>query len=160
MLQQVRPVCLLNRSRGVAVEAGLAMTNLATYKFVHISGKATQFQPLRGPIIEWCSVVWYDMIWPWKLHHGGSSVGSWLVRYLWRGLWLISWLGLVSLRHWWLVGLLTGLVWVLFLCLLVGSSTGTGWPLWKLWQVTPLQHWGRPCGSWTWFPVIYRIIAY
>ena len=59
MLQQVRPVCLLNRSRGVAVEPGLAMTNLATYKFVHIGGKVTQFQPLRGPSLS--GAQWSDM---------------------------------------------------------------------------------------------------
>ena len=123
MLQPVRPVCSLNRSRGVAGEAGLAMTNLATYKFVHIDGKATQFPPLRGPSLSGAQssdMTWYDpgscimafhlLVAGWFVIYG--AVCGWLVDWAWFHL-VIGWivdrfgLGFVSVfagrqqhRHW------------------------------------------------------------
>ena len=95
MLQQVRPVCLLNRSRGVAVEAGLAMTNLATYKLYILVARQPNFNPCGGPSLsgaQWSDMTWYD---PGSCIMAGSSVCSvvagWFVIYGAVCGWLVDW---------------------------------------------------------------------
>ena len=160
MLQQVRPVCSLNRSRGVAGEAGLAMTNLATYKFVHIGGKATQFQPLRGPSLsraQWWDMTWYDpgscimaghlLVAGWFVIYG--AVCGWLVDWAWFHLGFGDWLD--CWQAWF--GFCFCVCWSAAAQALGGHCGNSG-----RWRHCNIE--AGHVASWTWFTVIYRIITY